>query len=129
MTLLGQDGHRRERFWTANVRAVWRDDTLPDPIGAAAMATASAMEIQLQVDPETYSAQFIVSAFRIGLACELALARLTEVIDAAGLPDWESVSFHLDEVLPPQTGDHPDPAAEIDVRMIDQFTPVPFPPD
>lgn len=108
------------RYWLVQLRAVWRDDKLPQPIGRLALEAASGMEVQLQVESEQYAAKFSVEAPRIGPACDVALARLAEVVKAAGLPDWETVSFRVDEIPPPGgTSDAPKPASDIDYVVID----------
>ena len=114
-----QSSRNNPRYWLVQLRAVWRDNKLPQPIGRLALEAASGMEVQLQVESEQYAAKFSVEAPRIGPACDVALARLAEVVKAAGLPEWETVSFRVDEIPPPGTSASPKPASDIDYVVID----------
>jgi hypothetical protein len=101
------------------LRAVWRDDALPQPIGDSARRGASALDVDLCVEPEQYTATFVVSAPRVGPACEAALVLIDQVIETTGLPLWQAVSFHLDEVAPPEGGQGWTNAGDTDHATID----------
>lgn len=92
---------QQPRFWRVRLKAVWRDEILPEPIGEQARAVASQMDVHLCIEPEQYSTDFVVTAPRIGRACDQALALVDRMIEAAGLPVWQAVSFHVDEIPPP----------------------------
>ncbi len=107
-----------DRYWHVRLRAVWRDEALPEPITDNARSAASALEVDLCVEPEQYTATFVVCADRVGPACEAALLLIDRVIEATSLPVWQAVSFHLDEVPPPDAGDQGWNSGDIDAATI-----------
>lgn len=87
-----------ESPWQARVAVVWRDEELPVPIGDDSRSIAGAAGVRLATRPSSCVAHFLVDAETLGEAIPRALTKWASVVEEASLPNWEIVSFALDQV-------------------------------
>lgn len=84
--------------WHVRLTVVWRDEQLPVPIAEDSRGTAASFGVRLATRPGSCVAHFVVSAGNASLAISRALEHWADVVDQAGLPHWEIVSFSIDQV-------------------------------
>ena len=84
--------------WQARIAVLWRDEQLPVPIGEASRSIAVAAGVRLSTRPGSCVAYFDIAAETLGEAIPRALGKWASVVDEASLPNWEIVSFSLDQV-------------------------------
>lgn len=87
-----------EPAWHVRLTVVWRDEQLPVPIGDESRAVASDMGVRLSTRPGSCVAHFAVSSPALKIAVEEALAFWGTVVERASLPNWEIVSFSIDQI-------------------------------
>ncbi len=84
--------------WHVRIAVVWRDEQLPVPIGENARAVAAAAGVSLTTRPGSCIAHYAINAASLGEAIPRALTKWSTVVEEAALPNWETVSFSLDQV-------------------------------
>lgn len=84
--------------WHVRLTVVWRSEELPVPIADDARASAASLGVRLSTRPGSCVAHFVVGAASAPLAISRGLARWTDIVDQAGLPHWEIVSFSIEQV-------------------------------
>lgn len=84
--------------WHVRLTVVWRSEELPVPIADDARASAASLGVRLSTRPGSCVAHFMIGAASARNAIDRGLTRWIDIVDQAGLPHWEIVSFSIEQV-------------------------------
>lgn len=86
--------------WHVRLTVVWRGEELPVPIAPEASEITRTAGVRLATRPGSCVAHFTIRAVSARAAVPNGLDFWASVVEKAGLPRWEVVSFSVDQIDP-----------------------------